>query len=76
MLCIRPLAVVTFAIACFPAVDESLDYVHFLVPYEHEDKLPLLFAYLKVCIYLFQSSRTHSTTLLNAIACVIAGART
>jgi hypothetical protein len=28
-------------------VDESLDYVHFLVPYEHEDRLPLLFAYLK-----------------------------
>ena len=28
--------------------DESLDYVHFLVPYEHEDKLPLIFSYLKV----------------------------
>jgi hypothetical protein len=28
-------------------VDESLDYVHFLVPYENEDKLAMLFAYLK-----------------------------
>ncbi|KAL4424942.1 hypothetical protein ABPG77_009671 [Micractinium sp. CCAP 211/92] len=27
--------------------DESLDYVHFLVPYEHEDRLPALFAHLK-----------------------------
>ncbi|KAL4434281.1 hypothetical protein ABPG75_000722 [Micractinium tetrahymenae] len=27
--------------------DESLDYVHFLVPYEHEQHLPALFAHLK-----------------------------
>lgn len=34
---------------CVPvAVDESLDYVHFLVPYEHEDRLPALFAHIKV----------------------------
>ena len=30
-----------------PAVDESLDYLHFLVPYEREDQLPLLLAFLK-----------------------------
>lgn len=29
------------------SVDESLDYLHFLVPYEHEDQLPLLLAFLK-----------------------------
>lgn len=27
--------------------DESLDYLHFLVPYEHEDRLPALFSHLK-----------------------------
>lgn len=30
------------------AVDESHDYVHFLTPYENEDKLPLMLEYLKV----------------------------
>lgn len=35
-----------------PAGDESLDYVHFLVPYEHEDRLPALFSHLKVCLCL------------------------
>ncbi|KFM28559.1 ABC transporter A family member 2 [Auxenochlorella protothecoides] len=30
------------------AADESLDYVHFMCPYENEDKLPSLFHHLKV----------------------------
>ena len=36
--------------------DESLDYLHFLVPYEHEDRLPALFSHLK-------ASRTHSAAV-------------
>ena len=36
--------------------DESLDYLHFLVPYEHEDRLPALFSHLK-------ASRTHSVAV-------------
>jgi len=35
--------------------DESLDYVHFLVPYEHESRLPALFSHLKA------SSMSQST---------------
>jgi len=34
--------------ACLLAVDESYDYIHFLVPYEHEDRLPFMLAHLKV----------------------------
>lgn len=30
------------------AADESLEYVHFMCPYENEDKLPALFHHLKV----------------------------
>lgn len=31
-----------------PAADESLDYLHFMVPCEHEARLPALFAHIKV----------------------------
>lgn len=31
-----------------PTADESTDYVHFMCPYENEDKMPALFHYLKV----------------------------
>ena len=36
------------------AVDESYDYIHFLVPYENEDSLPLMLAYLKVSSAIVQ----------------------
>lgn len=36
------------ALPFLSAADESLDYVHFMCPYENEDKLPSLFHHLKV----------------------------
>lgn len=54
------------------AADEGAEYLHFLVPYEHEDKLPMLFTYLKARSLLFSVVSPCWVVVLCTCPCVCA----